>query len=66
MLQFFFRKGHICTMSNRIKEMRTSLYERLVRLGTPGSWEHITQQIGMFCYTGLTGLYLIKDIDFYL
>ncbi|XP_034193797.1 glutamate oxaloacetate transaminase 1 [Osmia lignaria lignaria] len=46
-------KGHICTMSNRIKEMRTSLYERLVRLGTPGSWEHITQQIGMFCYTGL-------------
>ncbi|XP_076241919.1 glutamate oxaloacetate transaminase 1 [Calliopsis andreniformis] len=47
-------KGHICTMSNRIKEMRKSLHERLIRLGTPGSWEHITQQIGMFSYTGLT------------
>lgn len=47
-------KTHILTMSSRIKEMRTSLYERLVRLGTPGSWEHITQQIGMFSYTGLT------------
>ncbi|XP_053977665.1 aspartate aminotransferase, cytoplasmic [Hylaeus volcanicus] len=47
-------KGHIETMSGRIKEMRTSLYERLLRLGTPGTWEHITQQIGMFCYTGLT------------
>lgn len=44
-------------MSNRIKEMRTSLYERLVQKGTPGSWEHITNQIGMFSYTGLTGLY---------
>lgn len=47
-------KRHICTMSGRIKEMRTSLYERLVQLGTPGSWEHIIQQIGMFSYTGLS------------
>lgn len=44
-------------MSGRIKEMRKSLYERLIRLGTPGYWEHITQQIGMFSYTGLTGQY---------
>ncbi|XP_076630769.1 glutamate oxaloacetate transaminase 1 [Colletes latitarsis] len=47
-------EGHICTMSGRIKEMRKCLHERLVRLGTPGSWDHITQQIGMFSYTGLT------------
>ncbi|KZC11179.1 PREDICTED: probable aspartate aminotransferase, cytoplasmic [Dufourea novaeangliae] len=47
-------KDHITTMSGRIKEMRKKLYERLVRLGTPGSWEHITQQIGMFSYTGFT------------
>lgn len=47
-------KGHIATMSGRIKEMRQSLYERLVQLGTPGSWEHIKRQIGMFSYTGLT------------
>lgn len=42
-------------MSKRIKEMRMSLYQRLVQKGTPGNWEHITQQIGMFSYTGLTG-----------
>lgn len=47
-------------MSGRIKEMRTSLYERLVQLGTPGSWEHIIQQIGMFSYTGLSGKYSEK------
>ncbi|XP_068977576.1 aspartate aminotransferase, cytoplasmic [Bombus flavifrons] len=47
-------KDHILTMSKRIKEMRMSLYQRLVQKGTPGNWEHITQQIGMFSYTGLT------------
>lgn len=43
------------TMSNRIKEMRVCLYEKLIQKGTPGVWDHITKQIGMFCYTGLTG-----------
>ncbi|XP_043289564.1 aspartate aminotransferase, cytoplasmic [Venturia canescens] len=47
-------KGHIRVMSSRIKAMRASLYEKLQELGTPGSWEHITSQIGMFSYTGLT------------
>ncbi|KOX79912.1 putative aspartate aminotransferase, cytoplasmic [Melipona quadrifasciata] len=47
-------KDHIITMSSRIKEMRTSLYQKLIQKGTPGNWEHITQQIGMFSYTGLT------------
>lgn len=37
-----------------------SLYQRLVQKGTPGNWEHITQQIGMFSYTGLTGKYSMK------
>ncbi|KAK0262054.1 hypothetical protein B0A54_05001 [Friedmanniomyces endolithicus] len=41
------------TMSGRIKEMRKALKEHLVRLETPGSWEHITEQIGMFSFTGL-------------
>ncbi|CAK9826574.1 Aspartate aminotransferase, cytoplasmic [Anthophora retusa] len=49
-------------MSNRIKQMRTSLYERLIQLGTLGSWEHITTQIGMFSYTGLTGQYSIEHL----
>ncbi|XP_047110373.1 aspartate aminotransferase, cytoplasmic [Schistocerca piceifrons] len=47
-------KDCIVTMSSRIKEMRQGLKERLQRLGTPGTWDHITQQIGMFSYTGLS------------
>ncbi|OKL63227.1 hypothetical protein UA08_01430 [Talaromyces atroroseus] len=41
-------------MSSRIKRMRQALYDELVRLKTPGSWEHVINQIGMFSYTGLT------------
>ena len=40
-------------MADRIKLMRQKLYEKLRALGTPGTWEHIVQQIGMFSYTGL-------------
>jgi len=47
-------RDHIRTMSSRIKEMRTGLRERLEKLGTPGQWDHVTQQIGMFSYTGLS------------
>lgn len=45
----------IKTMSSRIIAMRKALYDELVALKTPGTWEHITQQIGMFSYTGLNG-----------
>lgn len=34
--------------------MRRALYDELRRLGTPGNWDHIINQIGMFSYTGLT------------
>ena len=34
--------------------MRTQLRARLEDAKTPGNWEHITNQIGMFSYTGLT------------
>lgn len=44
-------------MSSRIIKMRKALRQRLEELKTPGTWEHITQQIGMFSYTGLNGLY---------
>jgi len=47
-------RDHILTMSGRIKEMRQGLRERLEKLGTPGTWGHITDQIGMFSFTGLT------------
>ncbi|KAH1292929.1 hypothetical protein KXV78_009085 [Aspergillus fumigatus] len=41
-------------MSGRIKQMRQALYDELIRLGTPGTWNHVLEQIGMFTYTGLT------------
>ena len=44
----------IRTMSSRIIEMRAQLRQRLEELKTPGDWSHITTQIGMFSYTGLT------------
>ncbi|KAI6210612.1 Aspartate aminotransferase [Aphelenchoides besseyi] len=44
----------IQTMSTRIKTMRHALRSHLESLGTPGTWDHVTSQIGMFSYTGLT------------
>ncbi|CAE6199287.1 unnamed protein product [Arabidopsis arenosa] len=41
-------------MADRIIGMRTTLQESLEKLGSPLSWEHVTKQIGMFCYSGLT------------
>lgn len=42
-------------MADRIKLMRQKLHERLKSQGTPGNWDHIVQQNGMFSYTGLNG-----------
>lgn len=42
------------TMVDRIHAMRKQLYDLLQELKTPGSWEHVITQIGMFSYTGLS------------
>lgn len=34
--------------------MRALLRSNLEQLQTPGTWNHITDQIGMFSYTGLS------------
>ncbi|ESQ51654.1 hypothetical protein EUTSA_v10017723mg, partial [Eutrema salsugineum] len=41
-------------MADRIIGMRTTLRESFEKLESPLSWEHVTKQIGMFCYSGLT------------
>jgi aspartate aminotransferase len=41
-------------MADRIIAMRQRLYDTLVELQTPGNWDHIKTQIGMFSFTGLT------------
>ncbi|XP_017836763.1 aspartate aminotransferase, cytoplasmic-like [Drosophila busckii] len=45
---------NLTTMATRIRKMRQLLHDKLVTLGTPGNWDHIVQQVGMFSYTGLT------------
>lgn len=42
------------TMADRIIGMRTSLRENLEKLDSHLPWEHVTKQIGMFCYSGMT------------
>ena len=41
-------------MSGRIHAMRTGVRARSQAKGTPGTFNHITDQIGMFSFTGLT------------
>lgn len=50
---FFLRKDNVKTMADRVLLMRAQLKAKLQALGTPGTWEHITDQIGMFSFTGL-------------
>ena len=46
-------EANLTTMSGRIITMRKELRSKLEALGTPGTWNHITDQIGMFSFTGL-------------
>lgn len=43
----------LSNIAKRIIQMRHKLYEELTKLNVPGTWTHITSQIGMFSYTGL-------------
>jgi aspartate aminotransferase len=47
-------KEELKIMSGRIIDMRRALRSALESLKTPGDWSHITTQIGMFSFTGLT------------
>jgi len=46
--------GEVKDMAERIISMRALLKENLEKLGSKRPWGHITDQIGMFAYTGLT------------
>jgi len=46
--------GELKFMSERINKMRAALRSAIEAKGTPGTWNHITDQIGMFSFTGLT------------
>jgi len=50
-------EGELQLMAGRVKRMRLDLASELRRISAPapdgGAWEHITDQIGMFAFTGL-------------
>ncbi|MCJ1241793.1 aspartate transaminase aat1 [Varicellaria rhodocarpa] len=46
--------GEVKGMADRIISMRALLKQNLEDLGSKHDWGHITSQIGMFAYTGLT------------
>ncbi|GLH05728.1 Aspartate aminotransferase [Gryllus bimaculatus] len=59
-------------MADRIISVRSQLRENLKKEGSTRDWSHITDQIGMFCFTGMTpqqseritkefSVYLTKD-----
>lgn len=59
-------------MSSRMADMRTGLVQNLKDAGSVHDWSHITSQIGMFAYTGVSkeqvielrekhGLYMTED-----
>jgi len=42
------------SMARRIQTMRARLVQALAEAGSTHDWSHVTQQIGMFAFTGLT------------
>ncbi|XP_023011829.1 glutamate oxaloacetate transaminase 2 [Leptinotarsa decemlineata] len=56
-------------MADRIISVRNKLRENLKKEGSTRNWEHITNQIGMFCFTGMNAEQvekLIKEHSVYL
>lgn len=56
-------------MADRIISMRNKLKDGLKKEGSSRNWQHITDQIGMFCFTGMNAdqvAKLTKDYSIYL
>ncbi|RLN55121.1 hypothetical protein BBJ29_003475 [Phytophthora kernoviae] len=50
-------------MADRIISMRTALRSAIEKIDDKSDWCHITDQIGMFCYTGLTEAQVSRMIE---
>jgi len=48
-------KGEVKGMADRIIKMRQLLKDSLLKEGSLLNWDHVTNQIGMFAYSGMTG-----------
>ena len=60
---FLYRLQEVKGMADRIIGMRTQLVSNLKKEGSTHNWQHITDQIGMFCFTGLKPEQ-VSDSDF--
>jgi len=49
----YYRLQDVKGMADRIISMRTQLVSNLKSEGSKHNWQHIADQIGMFCFTGL-------------
>ncbi|XP_076660645.1 glutamate oxaloacetate transaminase 2 isoform X2 [Halictus rubicundus] len=61
--------GDVKGMADRIISVRQKLSDNLKKCGSSLDWSHVTDQIGMFCYTGLKPNQvekLTKDYSIYL
>lgn len=61
--------GDVKSMADRVISMRKMLRSAIEAAGNKRTWNHITDQIGMFCYTGLNPEQverLIKEFHIYL
>ena len=61
--------GELDKMSGRLITMRAELKKALAQAGSKKNWNHLTDQIGMFCYTGLNKQQvdeMIKKYSIYL
>lgn len=46
--------GEVKMMASRLSGLRQAMVTKLKEVGSPHDWSHITNQIGMFAYTGLS------------
>jgi len=46
--------NELIMVTDRIDSMRKLLRKNLEQIGAKGTWNHVTNQIGMFSFTGLT------------
>jgi len=55
--------GDVRAMADRITTMRSALVNSLAKSGSTRDWSHVTRQIGMFSFTGLTEAQCLRMKD---
>lgn len=53
----------VLTVYNRLQHMRTQVFDHLTALGTPGTWDHVLSQSGLFWHSGLSSEQAKKLMD---